>query len=529
MEKCNFGIMGCANIARKNSKAIMLSKNAHLYAVASRSLEKCGKWCSDNEIPAEVKQYGSYQELLDDPEVHAVYMPLPTKMHLEWVTKAARAKKHVLVEKPAATSERELCIMLKECKENGVQWMDGVMFMHHPRLQLLKALLAEPDFGRVHHINSSFCFSGNDQFLESNIRCSRDGDPLGALGDLGWYCIRLSMMVYNRSPRAVQARCHLWNSEGIPMDCEGRIYFSDNNHDSVCYFYCSFLSPWRNAAEISVKGPPDKVLRCNDFVLPVLVESAVWTIETQHKSPVPPVLPPTHTSLTSPPCRQEADMFDTFSSLVMRNTTDLYWPQISTDTQLIVDACMESMHMKGIEVPVRSSDGLNGSDNRPPIPMPGPVSDSISESRRLQVRSEAAITRVLQTEFEASRGNCLQATVASMFGLSRCDFEQYGGALPKFISSSIGYEQALKHWGAAVGYIFTKVGLASHGQLTTRLSEGTLCIVRGTSPRGNWGHAVLGVVSEDGLSIDLIHDPHPDGTMLDSNAPIVWAAYFSVI
>lgn len=84
-----FGILGCAEIAKKLSRAITLAPNAALYAVASRSLEKAKAFASANGFPPSAKVYGSYEALLDDPDVDAVYVPLPTSLHRQWVVKAA--------------------------------------------------------------------------------------------------------------------------------------------------------------------------------------------------------------------------------------------------------------------------------------------------------------------------------------------------------------------------------------------------------------------------------------------------------
>ena len=149
-----WGIMGCASIARKNVLAMTTAQSAVLVAVASRDAEKCEAWVAKNCPPARpaVKCYSSYEQLLADPDVDAVYIPLPTTLHFEWVLKAAACKKHVLVEKPCGTSLDEVrCAgsmvyvviphgvlvcwsqvdeMIGACADNGVQFMDGGSFQH---------------------------------------------------------------------------------------------------------------------------------------------------------------------------------------------------------------------------------------------------------------------------------------------------------------------------------------------------------------------------------------------------------------
>jgi predicted dehydrogenase len=123
-----FGVLGTASIARKNVRAIQMSPLCKLVAVASRDLDKAILFAKENRINLEECQlYGSYAELLVDPSVDAVYIPLPTSLHMEWVTKAAIAKKHILIEKPVAVTLAELQQMLQTCADNNVTLIDGIL------------------------------------------------------------------------------------------------------------------------------------------------------------------------------------------------------------------------------------------------------------------------------------------------------------------------------------------------------------------------------------------------------------------
>lgn len=145
-----FGVIGCADIARKVSRAISLSPNASLYAVGSRSLEKAKTFAAANGFPNGAKLYGSYEEVLDDPEVDAVYVPLPTSLHVRWAVVAASKGKHVLLEKPVALNAVEFDEIVKACESNGVQLMDGTMWMHHPRTASMKDFLSDAHrFGQL--------------------------------------------------------------------------------------------------------------------------------------------------------------------------------------------------------------------------------------------------------------------------------------------------------------------------------------------------------------------------------------------
>src|SRR4029077_10669150 len=126
------------NIARKNWKAIRNAGNSALVAVASRDRDRAQRFIDDCQADAPLAPApapcASYQELLDRSDIDAVYIPLPTGIRKEWVVRAARDGKTVLCEKPCAVNSADLRFMLDACRAAGVQFMDGVMFMHSQRL-----------------------------------------------------------------------------------------------------------------------------------------------------------------------------------------------------------------------------------------------------------------------------------------------------------------------------------------------------------------------------------------------------------
>lgn len=145
-----FGILGCANIARKVSRAILLSPNSTISAIGSRSLSKASEFASDNNFPVSAKFYGTYDAVLEDSDVDAVYLPLPTSLHVKWAVMAANKKKHVLLEKPVALNVKELDTILGACESNGVQFMDATMWMHHPRTVKMRDFLDDSQrFGQL--------------------------------------------------------------------------------------------------------------------------------------------------------------------------------------------------------------------------------------------------------------------------------------------------------------------------------------------------------------------------------------------
>lgn len=257
--------LGCASIARKVSRAITLSPNATIHALGSRSVEKATKYASDNNYPPTAKIFGSYEQVLDDPEVDAVYVPLPTSLHLKWVVLAAQKKKHVLVEKPVALNTAEFDRIVEACEANGVQLMDGTMWMHHLRTDKMREFLDDHNrFGQLRSIHTVFTFTADPDFLKNDIRVKPDLDALGALGDVGWYCARAILWVANYElPKTVTAlRGAIHNESGVLLACGACLQWEDGK---IATFHCSFLS--NLTMDITAIGTHG-TLHVNDFVVP---------------------------------------------------------------------------------------------------------------------------------------------------------------------------------------------------------------------------------------------------------------------
>lgn len=195
----NFGVMGYARIARdKVIPGILEAKNARLCAIASVTPERLKR--ARNDYPFE-KAYDSYQAMLEDPMVEAVYIPLPNALHKEWTIKAARAGKHVLCEKPLALSLEDVDEMAAAARENGVKLMEAFMYRFTARTKKIRELLAQDAIGQVRHISSTFRFRLDDL---SDIRLSA-GLGGGSLWDVGCYPVNLIGMLMGEEPEEVCA------------------------------------------------------------------------------------------------------------------------------------------------------------------------------------------------------------------------------------------------------------------------------------------------------------------------------------
>ena len=299
----------------------------------------------------------SYDELLKRPDVDAVYIPLPTGIRREWVVKAANAGKHVLCEKPCGPDAGELRIMLDACKAKNVQFMDGVMFMHGKRLPLLRSVIDDGEtVGQLRRIATHFSFAAGEDFLKGNIRVSSAMEPLGALGDLGWYNIRFSLFVMKYAlPTRVSGRMLTEHSSGVPLEFSGELFWPNGVSAS---FYCSFNTELQQWAHVSgTKGS----IAVAEFVLPYygcetsfVADRPVFNVKgtRYHWESHPKRFAVTEYSDGSPDA-QETNMIRTFSGLVFGGKPDPIWGEIALKTQIVLDACLASARNAGALVDVK--------------------------------------------------------------------------------------------------------------------------------------------------------------------------------
>jgi predicted dehydrogenase len=161
----------------------------------------------------------SYIDLVTAVNVDCVYIPLPCALRKEWAIACAKVGKSILIEKPTALSSDDLIEIITVCKENNVQFMDGTHFSHHDRLDKMKTFLNSGEIGNIVRINSSFSFYGDEDFLNSNIRTTKELEPFGCIGDLGWYNIRFCLWALDLElPISVRAFTTKWSKGGTPID-----------------------------------------------------------------------------------------------------------------------------------------------------------------------------------------------------------------------------------------------------------------------------------------------------------------------
>ncbi len=198
--KVKFGIFSTADIAIKQVIPAMLScKHCEVVGIASRSLEKAQTVANHFQIP---NFFGSYQELLNDKSIEAVYIPLPNHLHVEWAIKALKAGKHVLVEKPIAMSSAEAQQLLHEAKKHPkLKIMEAFMYKHHPQWIEVKRMIKNGVIGELKVIQSSFSFF--DDNPNSIVNKKEYGG--GSLMDIGCYPISVSRFLFDKEPKKVWA------------------------------------------------------------------------------------------------------------------------------------------------------------------------------------------------------------------------------------------------------------------------------------------------------------------------------------
>jgi len=199
MKKVRWGVLGVANIAvKKVIPAMQRGANCEVAGIASRELARAEKAARELGIP---KAYGSYEELLADPEIEAVYNPLPNHLHVPWSMRAAEAGKHVLCEKPVAMSAAEALELIAARDRTGVVIGEAFMVQTHPQWTRLIELVRGGRIGELRSGVSSFCYFNRDP---KNVRHVRAWGG-GALLDIGCYPIKTSRMVFGAEPKRVAA------------------------------------------------------------------------------------------------------------------------------------------------------------------------------------------------------------------------------------------------------------------------------------------------------------------------------------
>ncbi len=237
------GMLSTAKIGAKILAAVKDYPRAEVVAVGSRSAESAEAYCQKYELGPQVTRHGSYEALLSDPGVDAIYNPLPNALHAEWTIKAAEAGKHILCEKPLASNVAECLQMIDAAERAGVVFMEAFMYRHHAATRKLRELIEAGEIGDVRLVRAGFCFSNNDL---TNIRFSA---PLagGATMDVGCYCINFSRYLVGEEPTTAYAVADFGAESKVDETLIGTLTFPSG---AVSQFDCSLRSAGRAFGDV---------------------------------------------------------------------------------------------------------------------------------------------------------------------------------------------------------------------------------------------------------------------------------------
>lgn len=234
-----WGILGVAKINDRLLPAFAKMASGRLSAIASRSAERAAEAAAAADLS---KSYGTYNSLLNDPDIDAVYIPLPNAVHAEWTRRAADRGKHVLCEKPLTPTADEAQAVVDDCRSKNVRLMDGFMWPHHPRTAELKRLIASGRIGRVDHVHGTFSFPL--PLDASNIRL-QPGQGGGSLLDVGCYPVYGIRWAFGEEPIRVFAAAEF--EYGVDLSIAGTLWFPGGR---TATFDCAFTRPLRQHFEI---------------------------------------------------------------------------------------------------------------------------------------------------------------------------------------------------------------------------------------------------------------------------------------
>jgi len=246
-----WGILGVARINRALVGPLAASGH-QLLAVASRTIERAQTYADAQGI---ARAYGSYEALLADPDIDAVYIPLPHSMHVEWAVKAAAAGKHVLVEKPISLDGDGVRTLQAAARTHRVVITEAFMYRHHPLVAKARELAHDGTIGRLQGVRGTFSFV-LDRSGDTRLDPELGG---GSLWDVGCYPVSFARTIVGRRPQSVQAAAS-WTPAHIDLTFWGQIQFADN---VVAHVHSSFESPFKT--EIEIIGSDGRLLIRHPF------------------------------------------------------------------------------------------------------------------------------------------------------------------------------------------------------------------------------------------------------------------------
>ncbi|MDB5084721.1 MAG: oxidoreductase protein [Bacilli bacterium] len=323
MKKLRWGIIGCAGIAiRSVITGIRQSRTGEAAAIASRSLDKAKEAAEKLEIGS---VYGSYEELLADDSIDAVYIPLPNHLHKEWTIRAASAGKHVLCEKPFSLTAAEAAEMVAACRAAGVVLAEAFMYRHHPRYHRIKEIIASGEIGEIRGIHGAFTF--NNSRPSENVRFKQFMGG-GSLYDVGCYPISAARYILGTEPEAATVQAFFSpDHDNVDMMASGLLEFPGSVGVT---FDCGMWAAGRNILEIV--GTDGRIEVPSAYVSRSDASSNFFV--TLHKGE--------RREEVAPAVNQYALQADDFAAAVFAGKPPLAGAEDPIHNMRAIDACLES-------------------------------------------------------------------------------------------------------------------------------------------------------------------------------------------
>jgi len=320
MDKIRFGILSTAKIGIEQViPAMQNGEYTEIAAIASRERNKAIEAAETLNIP---KAYESYEELLADPEIDAVYIPLPNHLHVPWSIKALEAGKHVLCEKPIGLNAGEAQQLLDVSAEYPrLKVMEAFMYRHHPRWIRTKSLIDEGRIGSLKSIHSFFTYFKDEP---ENIRF-RPGMGGGGLMDVGCYNISLSRFLFDKNPDQVHSITKIHPEYGVDILSSGLLDFESGTSTFTCSMQCAGLQ------HVQIMGTIARIEMNMPFNPPVDRETELYvysgdTVET----------------IRFAPCNHYTIQGDLFAKSILDNTDVPTHLQDAVDNMKIIDSILEN-------------------------------------------------------------------------------------------------------------------------------------------------------------------------------------------
>lgn len=314
MEKVKWGVLGCANFARTRTIPAMLkAPSVELVGVASRTAEKAEAFRAEFNL---ARAYATYEEMLDDPAIQAIYNPLPNGLHAAWVIQAAEKGKHTLCEKPFASNAAEAQQAADVAARTGVQIMEAFMWRFHPQHERARQAIDAGEIGAVRLVRGAFTFA---IARKPNVRLAADLAG-GSVMDVGCYPLSGARFYFAEEPTLAYARGTIDPEYDVDMSMAGVLQFPQG----LAIVDSGFHLPGR--ADLEIAGDKGAIHIPQPW-LPDEVARIVINGQTE----------------TFPPTNQYVNEFEHFSQCLLNNTPPRYGPEDAVKQMRVMDAVYRSM------------------------------------------------------------------------------------------------------------------------------------------------------------------------------------------